>query len=387
MAAEQRSGLEAVDPRVGQTLRADGMVWEVTDHSSYWNDAGFRVTEWCCETEDTEAYLLKEVKEGEAVRWFFTRKISAETVTVAAGEPLPKWFEKNKSATPPGTLTREGRAYTYAETDAGTYEDEPGQRVGKTTWEYWDEPHARNLAVEIWEDGRLDCYHGAYVDPGQVTIVGTQASSGGSDAAAGAAALPFVAGLKAAGERAVAAARSAEGPKAKGKAVPSRANPFLTAVVVLPLAYLIPFFMGRPLDEGLAVALPLAALAGWLRALVAAPAVGGLALVGTPVLAYLFWRFPPLTNGWGLAALLVAPGVIAWFGRRHVGRGRLPVAYAAGFVVAGPALVLGLYHYFKFAPLPHTLGQLGLALAPSVFGGVAGALIAGLILATTEDAR
>ena len=78
MARARGSGLAAADPRVGQTLSFDGQDWEVTDHSSYWNDAGYRVTEWCCETEDVEGYLLKEVKDGEPTRWFFTRKISRE---------------------------------------------------------------------------------------------------------------------------------------------------------------------------------------------------------------------------------------------------------------------------------------------------------------------
>src|SRR5262249_32482015 len=141
-------------------------------------------------------------------------------------------------------------------------------------------------------------------------------------------------------------------------AAPSHANPFLTAAVVLPLVYLVPFFLGVPLDQGLTAALPIAATAGWLRALAAAPVVGCLAAVGLPVIAYLFAKFPPLTNGWGLAAMLVAPGVIAWIGRGYVQRGRLPVTYLAGFVVAGPALVIGLYYYFQFAPLPHTLSQL-----------------------------
>jgi Domain of unknown function (DUF4178) len=371
MARARGSGLAAADPRVGQTLRFDGQDWEVTDHSSYWNDAGYRVIEWCCETADVEGYLLKEIKDGEPTRWFFTRKIPREAVT-GLGDGRP--------ASPPPALTYESRSYRHAETNEGTYEEEPGQRVPKTTWEYWDDGRQRNLAVELWPDGRVDCYHGAYIEPDQVTpAAGAEGDREEGSAAPG----RNVAAAGLAGLTAAAAARAAKGGKPGG----GGGNPFIAAMVFFPLVYVFPFFVGRPFDECLAVALPLALLGGWLFAL-RAPRAAGLAFLGMALGLYLFWRFPPLTSPYGLAAVLGGPAVLAACARGEAARkGRRPVLYAAAVAVALPAVLVGLHRYFWYAPGPHTLDQLGLALGPAALGGLAALLVASVMLmGETTDA-
>jgi hypothetical protein len=371
--AQRRSGgITAADPRVGQSLRIDGAEWEVTDHSSYWNPEGHRVTEWCCETEDTEAYLLKEVQEGAPTRWFFTRKFDGAAVSLPTRQPLPAWIEQNRTAAPPPELTYEGRAYRHKDTDEGTYEDEPGERVRKTTWEYWDAGEAHNLAVERWEDGRADFYHGAYIEPGAVVPVEGEAGEAEARPTGVAAPKP---GLHS----------GAASPAALTAAVAKASNPFRVAVVLVPFAYLLPFFLGKPFDEGLSVALGVAGVGGWLAALFRAPAAAGAAALGLPVLAVLFWYYPPLTSLAGLGFLLAAPAVVAFAGRRAVAQGRKPVLYAAAAVVAGPLLGLGLYHYFEFAPLPHSLVQIGLALGPAVIAVVAATAIATLVLSSAEE--
>ena len=364
MARAKGSGLEGADPRVGQTLRFEGQEWEVTDHSSYWNDAGYRVTEWCCETEDVEAYLLKEVKEGEPTRWFFTRRIDRDGV-----KGLPA---KGPSPAPP-TLTYGGQAFQYAETTEGTYEDEPGERVPKTTWEYWDSAHQQNLAVEVWPDGRIDCYRGAYIEPEAVTPAGDGAGSAEREAAG-----------PATGREAVVAALSARAASRKTAAVSGPGNPFRVAIVMGALVYVVPFFMGRPFDECLGIALMGGLAAGWLSALRWAPRAAGLALLAIGGGAWVFWQYPPLTTSTGVAMALVAPLVVAWGGRAGAARGRRPVVYAAAVAVALPALVVGLHRYFWYAPGPHALDQLLLALGPAALCGLAAVVLAGLALLGME---
>jgi hypothetical protein len=377
--AQPRPGsIAAADPRVGQSVRIEGVEWEVTDHSSYWNAEGYRVTEWCCETEDTEAYLLREIRDGAPTRWFFTRKIDGGGVTLPAGPALPAWIEQNRTAPPPPALSYQGRAYQHTDVDEGTYEDEPGQRERKTTWEYWDAGEAHNLAVERWQDGRADFYHGAYIQPETVVLTGGDAGDEDGPAVTTGPKLGLTGGNAAASP---AAALAAAAPAVAAKAT----NPFRVALVLVPFAYLLPFFFGLPFDEGMAVALGVAGACGWLAAVFRAPAAAGLAAVGLPVLGAVFWHFPPLSSTVGLGALLLAPAVIAVAGRRAVERGRSPVLYVAATVVAAPLLGLGFYHYFEFAPQPHSLAQIGLALGPAVIAVGVAAAIGTLVLASAEE--
>ncbi len=360
------SGLNVAEPRVGQTLSFDGREWEVTDHSSYWNDAGYRVTEWCCETDDTEAYLLKEIQEGSPTRWFFTRSIPREGVGDLPG---------GRPSSPPPTLTYGGQTYRYAETTEGTYEQDPGDRVQKATWEYWDDGRRHNLAVEVWADGRLDCYHGAYIEPGDVQLTDEPAAAPGEPR-------PETPSAFAAVASAVAAARTAKSATMK----PASGNPFVVAMVMFALVYLVPFFFaGRPFDECVAVALPIALLFGWLSARRGAPGGGWIGLLGLAVVAFVFRNFHPLSSPVGLATLLVAPAAVGFWGRRHAATGRRSVVYLAAFVVGLPALVLGFYYYFWFAPGPHGLGQLTLALGPAALGALVATVISSVVLATGES--
>jgi hypothetical protein len=48
--------------------------------------------------------------------------------------------------------------------------------------------------------------------------------------------------------------------------------------------------------------------------------------------------------------------------------------------VAAPLAGLGIFHYFTFAPAPHSLGQWLLALGPAGIGLLAGVVIAALVV-------
>src|SRR5581483_4699764 len=332
------------------------------DRSSYWDPGGYRVVEWCCEGDGVEAYLLKEIQDGAPIRWFFTRSIPRARV-----QGLPAGSAPPSRDAPPPALSYENERYQFAERTDGTYEDEPGQRVPKTTWEYWDANRTRNLAVEVWADGRVECYQGAYIEPGEVEL---SAGAGEADEEEGEPAGP---------ER---AARAVSRPPAGKTPVAATlgVNPFLAAVVALPFAYLVPFFFGRPFDQCLAVAVPLAVLVGWGYATSRAPGAGWIGLLGLLAVGWVFAHYPPLGSPAGLATLMGAPLVIAVWGRKHGPRGRRGVVYLAALVVGLPAFVVGLYYYFSFAPGPHTAGQLVLALGPAALGAAGAMAIARLLL-------
>ena len=346
---EPPARLDEAGPPSGGPVLFDGKEWKVAEEGGYRSEEGYRVQEWCCESGVTTAYLLKEKDaERKTTRWFFTREIDADAVAVAGGERLAEWRQSKTDAELPQTLTYQDSPYRYADTTEGMHENDSGKRVRKVTWDYWDAGHAKNLAVERWPDGSFDCYLGAYIEPGQVTIRPAAVRPG------------FNARL--------------------------RANPFLGAAVYLPISYLVPFFMGWPFDASLAVALPVAAAAGWIFTLPTATAAGIAALVAATVCAATFRYFPPLTSGLGLVALVAAPAAIAWLARNGgASSPRLAVHYAAAFAVGAPLLGMGFYSYFNLAPGPHTFDQLVLALGPAAIGGLAGFLISGLVFRNGES--
>ena len=344
MAAEATIPLDESGPRPGVAVLFEGREWRVTDQSTYWSGEGYRVHEWCCEQGGVTGYLLKEgdPKQG-TIRWFFTREISRESVTVAGGERLADLCKRTTGAPPPDTLEHEGATYHYADTTDGTHEDSSGARVRKVTWDYWDGGHGRNLAIERWPDGTLDCCLGAYIESGQVRI------------------LP-------------ASSRSAARPTA-------RRNPLLVMAACLLPGFLIGFIIGWPFDEAFSLALGLAVTLGWLMVLPRAPLAGLAVLVVGGGAAAAFWEHPPFTTWTGLLTILAAPALIGWVGRRMgYGGDRRAVQYAGAFALAAPLLGVGMYAYFFLAPGPHTAEQLWLAVGPTGLGALAGFLVAGLTL-------
>ncbi len=342
------SRLQETEPLVGVTLLFEGREWAVTGRSTYWNPEDLWVTEWGCEAGETTAYLLKEVDEQKNIRWFFTREISEDAVQLPDGEALEPWMQRQPDLKPPPVLLYGKTTCRHEDTAEGTHEEESGERSQKVTWEYWDDRHAHNLAVELWPDGAFECYHGAYILPQHVTIRYPAAS-----------------------------AASTGRPGFSGRLA---ANPFLAALLFLPIAYLLAFMAGRPLDSAMAFALPAAAVGGWFFALGRAPAAGGAALLLGLLAAAVFWRFPPLTSGPGVVALFGTPAAIAWVARERTAADRRPaVRYAAAWGVGTPLLIVGLVHYFRFAPMPHTPAQYALALAPAALGVLAALVVSGLV--------
>jgi hypothetical protein len=344
MVAGQTTPLDESGPSPGAVVLFEGGEWRVTDHATYTGGEGFRVDEWCCELGDVTGYLLREgdPKQG-TVRWFFTRETPTESVTVAGGERLADRCGRAPEAQPPDALEHEGATYHYAETTDGIHEDASGTRVRKVTWDFWDGGHARNLAVERWPDGTIDCCLGAYIDPGQVRV------------------------------------RPASSPPAAR--LVARGSPFLVMAVCPIPGFLIGFILGWPLDESISLALGIAVALGWLMVLPRVPLAGLAVPVVGGIAAAAFWEYPPFTTWTGLLTILAAPALIGWVARRRgYGGDRRAVRYAGALALAVPLLGVGVHAYFHLAPGPHTPEQLWLALCPTGLGGLAGFLVAGLTL-------
>lgn len=340
--------LDEVDPRTGQALVIDHAEWTIVGHATYRTE-GYHADEWECRKGGTTGYLLKE-RERDGVRWFFTIPAALSAVTLPGGESLDRWRGREPQGGPPATLVFRGGAYRYETSTEGLYEEQPGRAaergrsgaergrsgVGKTTWEYWDGAHVYNLAIEQWPDGRLEAYHGAYVDPRTLEV-----RSGSRSALA-------------------------------------------AAVIVAAFAYFIALLVGLPFDRCTGISLLVVTIIGLVRALYHAPSAAPAGLILTPLLGIVFFRFPPLTTVAGLVTLIAAPALMGRWALTTPTAPRSSVRLAACFTVALPLLVVGLYYYFSFAPGPRSFGQYALAIGPAVIGGLAAMTIAGLVLRASE---
>lgn len=326
--------LDEVDPRTGQALVIDRAEWTIVGHATYRTE-GYHADEWECRKGGTTGYLLKE-QERDGVRWFFTIPAALSAVTMPGGESLDRWHGREPNAGPPPSLLFRGGTYRHETSTEGLYEEQPGRAAGKTTWEYWDGAHAYNLAIERWPDGRLEAYHGAYVDPRTLEV-----RSGSRSALA-------------------------------------------AAVIVAAFAYFIALLVGLPFDRCTGISLLVVTIIGLVRALYHAPSAAPAGLILTPLLGIVFFRFPPLTTVAGLVTLIAAPALMGRWALTTPTVPRSSVRAAACFTVALPLLVVGLYYYFSFAPGPHSFGQYALAIGPAVIGGLAAMTIAGLVLRASE---
>ena len=343
--------LASRQPKVDDVLMYGGTRYEVTDYSTYKNEEGYRVEEWCCETGGRECYLLKEWTGVHEFRWFFTVYVSARRVTLPDGEPPPDWqWEDGKPliGSPP-TLLIDGNPCAYSSSTDGTYEDEPGEKVRKVTWDYWDAAHKHNLAVELWGNGGTDYYFGRYVEPSEVR---THRSS------------------------------------RPGAALLGQIGPAGALLSVLAGGLFLSFlFAGEaliPFDACLSVVLVACALLTWfitpVRSLSWSYQVAAVLAVAAQLA--LFGRYPPLSRAAGMAALLAPPCLLALLARGDpdaaADRGLLrALAALTAFL---PACLWGIVHYFAYAPGPHDIGQYLRAMVPAFVGGAAGYFLAGALM-------
>jgi hypothetical protein len=65
------------------------------------------------------------------------------------------------------------RDYFFESQTQGTYEGKEGDKP-RTTWDYWDETHQWNLAIEAWQTGELHIYSANVVKPEEFSEIEKQ---------------------------------------------------------------------------------------------------------------------------------------------------------------------------------------------------------------------
>ena len=157
--------------RSGDHLKYHGVQWLVKNYSTYEDPNGYETTEWLLRSKaGAEYYLLREFdpKNPEGlVHWYLAEEIrnpriyepeSFNNLTVRL------WHDIQGQKKPYSELRALGRHFYFESQTQGTYEGKEGN-TSRITWDYWDEAHQWNLAIEAWQNTERHVYLTKVVKP------------------------------------------------------------------------------------------------------------------------------------------------------------------------------------------------------------------------------
>jgi len=157
--------------RSGDRLKYRGVQWQVKDYSTYVDPKGYETTEWLLRSEaGAEYYLLQEFDpqnpEG-LVHWYLAEEIANPKIFQPDSYnnlAVSLWHDMQGHKTPYRELLALSRCYYFESETQGTYEGKQ-KDTSRITWDYWDEAHRWNLAIEAWLNGELHVYSTRAVKP------------------------------------------------------------------------------------------------------------------------------------------------------------------------------------------------------------------------------
>ena len=161
--------------RAGDRVTYGGTQWEVEDFSTYDDAKGYEMMEWLLRSNQSSYYLLREVDPENPetnVNWYLSEEISVNRLSgeyVGDNIKFGLWDSMRESREPYPKLRALGRLYYFESLTEGTYNSVDGKE-SRTTWDYWDEDHLWNLAIEAWQDRELHIYSTKKVSPEDFAI-------------------------------------------------------------------------------------------------------------------------------------------------------------------------------------------------------------------------
>ena len=163
--------------RRGDRINYRGIEWRIADYNTYDDAYGYQTEEWLLKGEANKPYyLLREVdpqNSDSLVNWYLAEEISSPKIYEPNYEDnlgSSLWQAMQNRESPYPQLQMFGKTYYFGSKTEGTY-DEGNDETSRITWDYWDEPHNKNLALEAWTNGELDVYLSQTVKPGEFTLV------------------------------------------------------------------------------------------------------------------------------------------------------------------------------------------------------------------------
>ena len=156
--------------RPGERLNYYGVQWQVIDYSTYDDTYDYKTAEWLLRSHlGKEYYLLREVDPQNpetVVHWYLAEEIRLPQIFQPGSQNdlSVNWDDMQGQKTPYSELQVFGRVYRFESQTQGTYKDKEGE-TSRITWDYWDQTHQWNLALEAWADGSLAVYSTKLVNP------------------------------------------------------------------------------------------------------------------------------------------------------------------------------------------------------------------------------
>ncbi len=327
------------DFKQGSRFTFDGRTWVVTEYTVSPGQGGYDERQWTIQDEQNQAvaYLLACESDDNGFnseRWEFTRQLVMSEVSNTEDNGRP-FAEQMMPRIPPKEVSCRGQLFTLKESYTTKAEDDEGNTVPKETWDYFDSTGVRNLAFEIWKEPDRDypeVYLGNMIDP---------------------------AGLVYAGSKTAVALKGGNGLWGG-----------LMVVGVL-------FISGVPGDLLLSFALPAMALAvAFSLSLVCSLVVLAGAAINSLFLLTFFFNMPGLFIGVITVGLVTGSVVLAASMNNDIAPHILWISGLAAFI---STIIYSFIVYFRFAPAPHNVAQLGaVVLLPVVIAGTTALVNGGL---------
>jgi hypothetical protein len=157
--------------RSGDRVKYHGVQWQVKNYSTYDDPNGYETTEWLLRSPaGAESYLLREIdpqNPESLVHWYLAEEISNPKIfqpEVFNNLAVRLWHDMQGQQAPYPELQALSRSYYFESETQGTYEGNQ-KDTSRITWDYWDEAHRWNLAIEAWPNGELHIYSTRAVKP------------------------------------------------------------------------------------------------------------------------------------------------------------------------------------------------------------------------------
>ncbi len=148
---------------VGDSFNFSGVQWAVRELNLFQDPSGYRTSEWRIESSRRgEYYLMVEYDPAQSGGpfWYLSERIpSPKLLNPEEGKDVYRQLQRSSliNETPPPALMSNGMTFLFESSSSGRTNWE-GESQQRTTWEYWDKTHSRNLALEFWGNGDLLVY-------------------------------------------------------------------------------------------------------------------------------------------------------------------------------------------------------------------------------------